>query len=206
MLGLIVVFAHLGFSYIRIFGCGFVFVIVAAARTQRLPLKVCTHPLKCESFCATGGLAIQISIKCDQYSYLSDTHADHKVLYHLRGSGTSILYPLSFTLNSLRSFEIKSKAGAERVQLLPESDKIFITLCRTLSACGHRLRLRLFGPELRILVRTWRLFRVGSPGHNVLLMTSSAPAFAAVVVVDDAYCVSHKKQAEKIKLKGSFAD
>lgn len=128
MLGLIVVFAHLGFSYIRIFRCGFVFVIVAAARTQRLPLKVCTHPLKCESFCATGGLAIQISIKCDQYSYLSDTHADHKVLYHLRGSGTSILYPLSFTLNSLRSFEIKSKAGAERVQLLPESDKIFITL------------------------------------------------------------------------------
>lgn len=40
----------------------------------------------------------------------------------------------------------------------------------------------------------------------MLLMTSSAPAFAAVVVVDDAYCVSHKKQAEKIKLKGSFAD
>lgn len=49
------------------------------------------------------------------------TCADHKVLYHLLSLGDIPENPI------LRS-EIKSKATAERVQLLPESDKIFITL------------------------------------------------------------------------------
>jgi len=127
------------------------------------------------------------------------THADHKVLYHLPKLG-DIYPPIPLSIPNPRNnpfdpSKSNQRPGQKGCNYCQNQIKFSLPYGRTLSACGHRL----LGPGLRILVRTWRLFRFGSPGHNVLLMTSSAPAVpaAVAVVVDDAYCVSHKKQAEK---------